>query len=198
MNDAPSPRPAVWRALGLAAVLLLVGAMVLIGLISSGLLDPQAAGPLQAETAPRSFQVASGEELLRWQSELQLPQPPYSVRLDGTTDGGGAVAFGLALGAEDDYLAFLISPSGHAAVSRHVAGGSEALLPYRPVPHAPAGQASHTLQVDTGRETVAVWANGQLLWEGAWTGAAGQAALLAHNHGAPATVSFGPLQLFAP
>jgi hypothetical protein len=199
MNDALSPRPAVWRALGLAAILLLVGAVVLIGIISSGLLDPQPAGPLQAETAPQSFVLAPGEDLLVWQSELPLPPPPYTLRLEGTTDGGGSFAFGLAVGGPDDYLALLVSPSGHASVTHHSGVTSEALLPYRPAPHVPAGQAGHTLQLDAGRETVTIWANRQVLWEGAWPGAAGEVALLARNDGeAPATVSFQPLQLLAP
>jgi hypothetical protein len=198
MNDALSPRPAVWRALGFAAIFLLAGAVVLIGLISSGLLDPRPAGPLQAETAPQSFVVPPGEELLRWQSELLLPQPPYTLQLEGTTDGGGAVAYGLALGTADDYLAILVSPAGYASVVHH-RGDSEALLPYRPVPHVPAGQAGHALQLDASPGRITVWANRQVLWEGPWPGAAGQAALLARNDGeAPATVSFQPLQLFAP
>lgn len=197
MNDRLSPRPAVWRALGFTAIFLLVAAVLIIGLVSSGLLDPRPAGPLQTELPARTVPVAGGEEIFDWQTGVALPAPPYSVRLEASTEGGGTVAYGLALGTPENYLVLAVSPAGYAAVSHHAGEATEALSPWRPVAHVPVGQAGNELGIDVEKGALTVWVNKQVLWQGSYTAPPGQLALLARSDGGPATVSFASLQLFA-
>jgi hypothetical protein len=197
MNDPRTPRPAVWRALGFAAIFLLLAAVLIIGLVSSSVLDPRPAGPLQEELAARTLPVARGEESLVWQRDLVLPAPPYTLQLSAATESA-AVAYGLVLGTPAAYLAVSVSPAGYAAVTRHTAGASEALLPWQPVAHVPVGQAENELRIDAKDRRITIWANREVLWEADLAAAAPQVALLARNDGEPATVSFRPLQLYAP
>lgn len=206
---APSPpRPAIWRALGLGAVFLLVAASAAIALISSGRLDPALPGPLQAELGPQTVAAGAEETALLWQ-EAALPEPPLTVRLQATSTGAETVAYGLALGAPDDYLAVVVSPAGYRSVARQRAGEREEVLLW----HAPLGEApprNVEIQVDVHEDGQArVWVARQEIWEGEWPGCRGrfetcpdgagrQVGLLARAEGGAATVVFERVALFGP
>ena len=195
MHAPSSPRPAVWRALGLGAVFLLVAATAAIALISSGRLDPQLPGPLQAELGPQTLDVSAEEAALLWQ-ELALPEPPYTVRLRATSSGAATVAYGLALGGPDGYLAVVISPAGYRSVSLQRAGAGEEVLLW----HAPLGDAlprAIEIQVDVREDgTATVWVARETIWEGEWPGTGRQVGLLARGEGGAATVVFEAVELF--
>ncbi len=195
---APSPpRPAVWRALGLGAVFLLVAATVAIALISSGRLDPRLPGPLQAALGPQTVAVDAEEAALLWQ-EMSLPQPPSAVRLRATSSGAETAAYGLALGGPDAYLAVVISPAGYRSVSLQRAGQPEEVLLW----HAPLDDApprAIEIQVDVRDDgTATVWVARQTIWAGAWPGTGEQVGLLARGEGGAATVAFEAVELFGP
>lgn len=195
MHAASSPRPAVWRALGLGAVLLLVAAVAGIALISSGRLDPRPAGPLQAELAPQTVDVGAEETALRWPG-LALPEPPYTVRLQAASSGAATVAYGLAVGAPDDYLAVVVSPAGYTSVSANRAGEPEEVLLW----HSVLGKAPPLeveIQVDVhDDDTATVWVGREIVWAGEMPVTGGQVGLLARGEGGAATVVFEGAQVF--
>lgn len=197
MNDAV-PRPAVWRALGLAAIFLLAAAIGLISLISSGRLDPRPAGPLQQEIAVAEVVLSPGDNTITWLPGVALPAPPFTARLRAASEGAATVSYGLALGAPDGYLAVAVSPAGYASITAHSSGAGTPLLLWQPVAHVARGGAENTLQIDVDGAAVTIWLNRQVLWEGESPAAGGQVAVLARSDAGPATVRFEPLQLFAP
>lgn len=195
MHASSSPRPAVWRALGLGAVFLLVAAATGIALISSGRLDPRLPGPLQAELVPQRVQVGAEETALLWQ-ELALPEPPYTVRLQATSSGAETVAYGLALGGAAHYLSVVVSPAGYMSVSAQQAGvQEEVLLWHSALDDVPPPEVE--IQIDVHDDgTATVWVEREIVWEGEMAVTGGQVGLLARGEGGAATVVFEGAQVF--
>jgi hypothetical protein len=194
MRAPSSPRPAVWRALGLGAVFLLAAAAASIALVSSGRLDPRLPGPRQLELGPQTVAVSAEEAALLWQ-EPALPEPPYTVRLQATSTGAETASYGLALGSPEAYLAAVVSPAGAASVTVRRPGRPEEALHWRSELAAePVREAE--LQIDAQADAVTVWVNRQVIWQGEWATMGRQVGLLVRGEGGAAAVTFEVLEVF--
>jgi hypothetical protein len=179
----------------LGAVFLLVAAVAGIAIISSGRLDPQPAGPLQARLEARTIAIDGEETALDWQ-EAALPGPPASVRVRAASSGAESAVYGLALGGPEAYLAVAVSPAGITSVLIRHQGGPEETLVWRSVLGAePARVAELQIDLSAAGEATA-WVDRQVVWQGPWAGPGRQVGLLARGGSGDATVTFEGVELF--
>lgn len=195
--------PATWRWLGLSAVLVLIVAVTMIGLISTGRFDPKPLGRLQRQMTFGVRHVAAGESTLSWPLQLES-RSSFTVRLTAALEEGETdIGYGLALGGEANHLTVAVSPTGYVTIEPDLGGGSQPTpsgsIPWQTWPH-----------VRTGRQTNEIWAsvvggsltevriNRELLWRGALPLNGHQVGLWAESFGGPAAVDFSSLEVFAP
>jgi hypothetical protein len=204
-----SPPPYVWRWLGVGAVLLMAGSVLLITLISAGVFDPQPIGEESGQWTLETVALAPGERELIWLEEPRLP-PSYTVRLLASfAEGSPDVGYGLALGQDDAFLAAAVSPTGYATVWREVSGSErEEILPWQTWPHVDTGSGSNEIQIDVTADHVTIRINRELLWQGQVDIAGDRVALYGESFAAAASakeastggasIQFQELRLFIP
>ncbi len=143
----------------IAAVVLLVFAVVLIGLISAGLFDPKPLGGLSSRTElDRQIEVA-GEYLEPLYSDLVFEE--FTVRMSSaSTSGSPDIGYGLRIGDSRKYVIAAVSPLGYVTLmdqqsangeitSRGVGSKeSEQLLPWQNWPHIKGDRESNEIWVD--------------------------------------------------
>ncbi|MFW6063439.1 MAG: hypothetical protein ACOC9V_04610 [Chloroflexota bacterium] len=192
-----SPSPQVWRVLGVAAVLLLVGAVLAISVISAGLFDPQPAGPEQERLPLQPQALVAGERRDRWLEGTDVAAP-FTARLTAAlVEGDVDSAYGLTVGQPQHSLTVAVSPTAYAAVWRTTAEGQEEMLmPWQPWPHVNQDRQTNEIQIDVQEGQVTARVNREILWQGAADGLRGGVALHAESFGRAATVDFQELVLF--
>lgn len=194
----PPPPPGVWRGLGLAAVLLLVGAITAITLISAGVFDPQPIGERAGRRALSAQEIGPGEKRLTWLPE-SMTGGAFSVRLAAAWAAGERdVGYGVAVGANDAYLAAAVSPLGYAAVWTEQAGRREMVLPWQPWPHVRRGSEANEIQIDVVENVVTVRVNRERLWQGERAIQGASAGLVAESFGEDTVIDFREVVTFAP
>lgn len=194
------PPPDVWRGLGLAAVLLLVGAIAAIGLISAGVFDPQPTGEVTSRRTLSAQKIGAGKTRLTWLSEAETGDTyTYTVRLTATwAEGEQDVGYGVAVGTEEDYLIAAVSPLGYAAVWVERGGQRETAFPWQPWPHVHRGAEANEVQVKVTGDHVSVRVNHELLWEGERAVQGTAAGLFAQSFAEETIIDFRELVTFAP
>lgn len=191
-----SPPPNVWRGLGLAAVLLLLGSITSIVLISAGVFDPQPIGQLTDRRPLHAQGVAAGEMRLTWLPET-LAGDAFTVRVTAAwAEGEQDVGYGAAAGSDGDYLAAAVSPLGYAAVWLEQAGQREMVLPWQPWPHVQQGPKVNEIQIEVAGERVTVRVNRERLWEGEHAIQSAAAGLVAQSFGQDTVIDFRELTTF--
>ncbi len=172
---------------------LLAGTAVLaIILILSGIFDPQPVGemvwerPLTLQTIPaQSHQIV-------WLDAV--PDGAFSLRLTAAPQSGETdIAYGLALGNDDDFLAITVSPLGYAAVEERHSSFITRHFAFQPWPHVRPDQNEIWLDVEGERLTVRI--NREALWQGEAEGT-GEIGLMMESWGKTAVVNFQSIQLF--
>lgn len=193
----PPPSAAVWRGLGLVAVLLLVGAIATIGLISTGAFDPQPTGELADRRELIPQQIGAGETVLNWLYEAD--GGAFTLRLTAAwSEGEQDVGYGVAVGAEDDYLVAGVSPLGYAAVWAQRDGRREMVVPWQPWPHVRRGSEANEIQIEAAEGVARVRVNREQLWEGEWALAGAGAGLYAESFGEATAIDFRELATYTP
>lgn len=193
-NAPPSPPPAVWRWLGLAAVLLLVATVAAISLISTGLFDPQPLGEQVSRQTLSPRTVAAGETGLFW-TDTPLPETPASLRLDAEGGTKATAGYGLAVGNPEEYLGAAVSSAGYVALWQQAGSERNYLLPWQPWPHV-RPDASNEMQIDVDGEQITIRVNRELLWQGESQLHGRQVALLGQGFADEATIFFQTLTRF--
>ncbi|MCP4424165.1 MAG: hypothetical protein GY803_06715 [Chloroflexi bacterium] len=189
------------RWLRWAAGLLAGTAVLAVILILSGVFDPQPAGALQWERPLTPQTVPAHSSQIVWIDQI-APEPPYSVRLTAAHNSGETdIVYGLALGGDNAYAGFAVSPLGYAAVwESHSAIRNPRLRvvvhsAFRPWPHV--RQGDNEIWVDVTEETVAARVNRELLWTGETAVDSGRIGLLAESFGETAVIDFQSVEFFA-
>lgn len=189
-----SPPARIWRALGLAAVLLLLLSTGIIAFVSSGALDPLPAGPPLVTVNPGVAYIGGGEIRRDWLAEM--PAAGAAARLtaayvEGEVDSG----YGLTLGEESGYLVAAVAPTGYAAVWQQQGAEQTALFPWQPWPHVDS-TGPNTIQAEAGAGTVTIRINGELLWQGSVEVSIDQAGIFLESFGAGTAVDFHALAIY--
>ena len=179
-----------------AAVLLLLGALVSILLISSGLLDPRPVGRLQEQRTPAPLMVPPGTRQIRW-LDAPLPAGDYTIRLTAVLQRGEQDSLqGLVLGGEEEHITFVISPLGYAGIQTQGDALAALAWPLQTWPHVrPAGQPNE-FWVDRQNGRLTVRLNRELLWSGDAPSFSGQMGVLGESFGATAVIAFPQLEIF--
>ena len=204
------------RWLGLAVVLVLLGTVAGIGLISSGVFDPQPHGELASEVALEVQSVEANSQLLTW---LDQPLPagnPFSVRLSSAHDNGETnIGYGLVIGDADGYLVTAVSPLGYVSAwsgseatrlpedgesqsSQASSTVGQVILPWQTWPHVKTGSGPNEIWVDVENGNLTtIRINRELLWQGNLPLEGQLAGLWLESFGGAAEVEFQELQMFA-
>ena len=194
----PPPSPGVWRVLGLAAVLLLLGAIAAIGLISAGAFDPQPTGDVADRRELSAQEIPGGETRLTWHDTF-VAGSAFTIRLTAAwATGEQDVSYGVVVGEKDDHLAVAVSPLGYAAVWLEQAGRREMMFPWQPWPHVRRGSAANEIQIELVEQKVRVRVNRERLWEGQRELQGAAVGLVAQSFGEESVVDFQKLVSFAP
>jgi hypothetical protein len=203
MHSRESVPPATWRWLGLSAVLILIVAVTMIGLVSTGRFDPKPLGPLQQQMTFDAREIAAGESALSWPLQLE-PESSFTVRLTAALEEGETdMGYGLALGSEADYVIVAVSPTGYVTIEPEVESVSQPTpsdsIPWQTWPHVRTGQQTNEIWANVVEGSLAeVRINRELLWQGDLLLDDNQIGLWAESFGGPATVDFSSLEIFSP
>jgi len=186
-----------WRWLNWSAVLILSGAVILIGLISAGVFDPRPIGRLLLTLPLQQVDVGAKERRLKWLDQT-APPTDFSLRLTAALAGGEVdSAYGLALGDESHYLVAALSPTGYVAVWRQDGQRLEKVIPWRTWPHIWPELDVNELWLDvSGGQLVAIRTNREILWQGQLALAGRRIGLWAESFAGPATFDFQQLEIF--
>ncbi len=190
-----------FRWLTRAAVLLLLAAVLFIGLIASGMLDPAAVGRQLWHLEERQIRLSSQSRSIEWQ-EAAVPDSPHTIRMTAAlNEGEKDIGYGLALGDEDAYLAVAVSPLGYLAVwETEVAGENSKdsyLLPWQTWPHVQMANSANEIWLDIVGSDVTVYVNREWLWEGKTTDGTSTIGLLGESFAETAVIDFKSITLFA-
>lgn len=192
------PPPRIWRGLGLAAVLLLLGSITVIGLISAGVFDPQPTGQFASRRSLNAQMIGAGETRLTWLSET-MAADTFTVRLTAARSAGEQdVGYGAVVGTDGAYLAAAVSPLGYVAVWTEQDGQREMVIPWQPWLHVQRGPEPNEVQIDVTGERATVRVNRERLWEGETAIQVPAAGLVAQSFGEEATIDFQELVIFTP
>ncbi|MGW8319517.1 MAG: hypothetical protein ACWGPS_09745 [Candidatus Promineifilaceae bacterium] len=203
MHSRENVPSATWRWLGLSAVLILIVAVTMIGLISTGRFDPKPLGRLQQQMTFGVRDVAAGESILSWPLQLE-DESSFTVRLTAALDEGETdMGYGLALGSEANYVTAAVSPTGYVTIQPDVGSGSQPTpsgsIPWQTWPHVRTGQQTNEIWANVVQGSLAeVRINRELLWQGNLPLDGHQVGLWAESFGGPAAVDFSSLEVFAP
>ena len=196
MYPSTAPPPAVWRWLGLTAVVVLLGSVLAIALISAGLFDPMPIGSLVTRRSLEPVIVPAGEKRIDWLAD-SVPKVPFSARLSASLQGGEQdIAYGIAVAGQEGDLFVAISPLGYAAIWLEENGEQQMLFPWQPWPHVRLDESPNEIQLDIYRERVEVRVNREFLWEGVWM-AEGDVGLFVRSFGEAAIVDFLELRIYS-
>lgn len=111
-----SPEERNWRWLNWSVLLVFGGAVVLIGLISSGVFDPKPIGKPVETLRLGSVNLDAGQKRLTW-LELSAPVGDHSLRLKAAlAEGEADSAYGLVIGDKLKHLLVAVSPVGYVTV----------------------------------------------------------------------------------
>ncbi len=172
--------------------LLLGTAVLVIILILSGVFDPKPVGALVWERPLMPQTIPAHTRQIIWLDAA--PDSAYSLRLTAAHQSGETdIAYGLALGSDDDFLTVTVSPLGYAAVEETQSSIINYHFPFQPWPHVHPDENEIGLDVVDGRITVHI--NREWLWAGEASGD-GQIGLLMESWGETAVVDFQTLTLF--
>lgn len=198
------PRWLCWSAWGL-----IFTAAAGVGLISSGLFDPR---PIGAETwslrlAALSIPMESRQTI--WLEQVAA-KASHTVRLTAAYGSGELdAAYGLFLGADSDYLAVAVSPTGYAAIWRGDDGHSTErmqrqsfIVPWQVWPHVKYETGSNEIWLDVSHDAPAgnrltVRINRELFWSGEIGLLEGGIAYFGESFGDPVEIDFQEIRLFS-
>ena len=181
--------------------MLLLAAVLFIGLIASGWLDPSAAGTQVWHLEGQQMPLTPQSRHIVWQEEI-VPDYPHTIRMTAALSKGEKdTGYGIALGDEDAYLAVAVSPLGYLAVWESKAVGESSkdsyLLPWQTWPHVRLASAPNEIWLDIVDSHITVYINREWLWEGEMANGAGSIGLLGESFAGTAVIDFESIALFA-
>lgn len=186
-----------WRWLDLTIVLVLVGAVLMIALISAGAFDPKPVGELVDTFELNEIQVTGKQSRIDW---IEEPTPPGDISLRMTAalaDGELDSAYGLVIGNADAYLATAFSPTGYVSFWQQEGQRLQKIIPWRTWPHVNRGLEENELWLDVvDGQLVSIRTNREILWQGEQPLAARQVGLWAETFASPAVFDFQQLEIF--
>jgi hypothetical protein len=203
-----APRSARRLLIGTALVLL-AAALLAIGLILSGVFDPQPLGPLSLRDELNRSVLVSDEYQLQL---LQIPAgDSSSVRLEAALESGSwDIGYGLKIGTPERSIVVAVSPLGYVTIREIPAperaaandgqefGNLRATLPWQTWPHVAEGTLSNEIWVDIkDSKLVSVRINRELLWTGSIPLAGTGLEFWAASYAEPALIQLKYVELFS-
>ena len=198
MSESDESQEDPWRWLNWSIVIVFAGAVIMISVISAGVFDPKPLGSLLSTNSLQQVGLAERQQRLLWIEPL-APASDYSLRLTAAlSEGELDSAYGLALGAEDQYLVVAFSPVGYVSFWRQDIGRLEKIIPWRTWPHVHLGSEPNELWMDVqGGQLTSIRTNREILWQGAERLAGAHIGLWAETFAGPTIFDFRQLEIFA-
>jgi hypothetical protein len=194
--------PLAWRWLSIIAVLLLIVVAGGIGLISAGVFDPKPLGTAKDEFPLNHMEIPGNGQELNW-IERRYPLEIFTVRLTAAKKTGETdVAYGLALGDEDNFLVIAISPLGYYSIWRgsNLTGRlqkSQVVEPWQTWPHIRVENNPNEIWIDIQNKRITtIRINREILWQGSLSIEDGSIGLWAQSFGEPAHIDFQKMEVF--
>lgn len=202
MNPDEEMPPLAWRWLSIIAVILLFVIVGGIGLISAGVFDPKPLGTVRDEYSLNPLEIQGNDQELNW-IEGQFQSNVLTVRLTASKLRGETdVAYGLALGDEDNFLVVAVSPLGYYSIWRgsNLAGQLEkiqGIKPWQTWPHVRLDNNSNEIWIDIQKDQItSIRINREILWQEPIPIQDGDIGLWAQSFGGPAEIEFQKMEIF--
>lgn len=202
MNPEEEMPPLAWRWLSIIAVFLLFIIVGGIGLISAGVFDPKPLGTTKVEFPLNTIQITPNDQELKW-IEGQFQSEVFTVRLTASKlNGETDVAYGLALGNEDNFLIVAVSPLGYYSIWRgsNQTGRPEknqVVEPWQTWPHVRLDDNPNEIWIDVQNEQItSIRINREILWQEPLPIQDGGIGLWSQSFGGPADIDFQKVEIF--
>lgn len=203
MNPDEELPPLAWRWLSILAVMLLLVIAGGIILISSGVFDPKPLGTVKTEIPLKPSEIQSNSQELNW-IERRLSFELGTIRLNASRLSGEAdVAYGLAIGEENDYLVVAVSPLGYYSIWRGSGVGGQAekievVKPWQTWPHIRLGDSDNEIWIDIQDDRItSIRINREILWQKPLPIRKRGIGLWVQSFGEPAVIDFQKMELYS-
>lgn len=190
-----------WRWLRRIGILVLLAIPAGIILISSGLFDPRPLGNLEDEYQLEHLLVEAGSSILIWLDEPIISGPMTLRLLAAREQGETDVAYGMAIGKDEDKVIVALSPVGYVTIQRWLVNSGtvevEQYIPWQTWPHIQTGDLENEIWIDIEKGVLtSIRVNRELLWQGEIQLTGNRIGLSAESYGGSTEVNFETLKHF--